>query len=111
MQGTYSWGGRLTWCDISRDGVQAMLAKPDVKSDCDAPANQQRIDEMAGRTHRNHRCRMSGSESTQGSPRVQEEMIGTRKGTVRTTAAEINKPAKGEDKGNGYGEHRLWRDI
>jgi hypothetical protein len=88
-----------------------MLAKLDVKSNCDAPANQQRIDEMAGRACRNCRCGMSSSESTQGSPTVQEETTGTRKGTVRTTAAGINKPVKGEDKGDGYGEHRLWRDV
>jgi hypothetical protein len=42
---------------------------------------------------------------------VQEETMGTRKGTVRTTAAGINKPAKGEDESDGYGEHRLWRDV
>jgi hypothetical protein len=42
---------------------------------------------------------------------VQEETTGARKGTVRTTAAGINKPAKGEDEGDRYGEHRLQSDV
>jgi hypothetical protein len=88
-----------------------MLVKPDVKSDCNAPANQQRIDEMAGRMRRNRGCGTSGSESTQRLLTVQEETMGTRKGTVKTTAAGINKPAKGEDEGDRYGEHRLRRDV
>jgi hypothetical protein len=88
-----------------------MLAKLDVKSDCDAPAKRQRIDETAGHVHRNCGCGTSGSESTQRSPTVQEETTGAMKGTVRTTAAGINKPAKGEDEGNGYGECRLQRDV
>jgi hypothetical protein len=85
------------WC-YGHDGVQVILAKPDVKTDCDAPVNWLHINETAESTRRVCRCGMSGSGSTQRLVTLQEETTGhTEKDSSRRAVSQRSKMMKATD--------------
>jgi hypothetical protein len=75
-----------------------ILAKPDVKSNCDAPANRLRIDETAESARRVCGCGMSGSGSTQRLAMPQEETKGhTEKDSSGRAVSQGSKTMKATD--------------
>jgi hypothetical protein len=97
------------------NGVQVILAKPDVKSNCDTPANLLHIDETAESVHRLCGCGMSGSGPTQRSVTLQEETTGhTKKDSSGRAVSQGSKMMKSDryTVSTGYGEtfdERRWK--